>query len=69
MANDLNIKILTKEYFVTLDKKPVCPPFNDEPGNDKLWYDIYQSLSNAFGKERVEVVCVTTFDTVKDENE
>lgn len=71
MDNTFKIKQLSKEYFVTLDGKPVCPGVNDEPGtfdNDVL--PIYRSFVNMFG-ERVKMVCVTTFDedVVKDDGE
>lgn len=62
MDNLLNIKRLSREYFVTLDGKPVCPGVNDEPGvfdNDIL--PIYRSFVNMFGDERVKMVSVTTF--------
>lgn len=71
MDNTFKIKQLSKEYFVTLDGKPLCPGFNDEPGtfdNDVL--PIYRSFINMFD-DRVKMVCVTTFveDEVKEDGE
>lgn len=75
MDNTLNIneKVtlanVSKEYFVTLDGKPVCAPQNDEPGVfDNIVMKIYDAFVVPYGQQRVKIVCVTTYNPVLSES-
>lgn len=62
MDKSKKIKRLSKDYFVTLEGKPVCPPFNDEAGVfDNKVMPLYRAMCVAY-PETTHLVCVTTFD-------